>query len=283
MSENDKKPEDFYYENLFHENIGKTIYKFYSLGTGKRNDDRKINTLMKEKIWVSDYIHQNDPFELFSFEINKFQSYSKYQNENFFKELCQELQKCKKGTWFTSFTNSMDLNISMWSYYANNFKGFCCAFEKYDFCNSKNCLISKVSYDNKIKGINPSLVASYERLFNLQDYYANAEDAKFEVIKEIVQDISFNKGKSWKNEKELRALYLKKNLNKVSSKPHKGRAINFSDFNIKLKGIYYVGGKCDPENVKKIHELGKKLRVDVYEMKKDETSYKLIINKKFKY
>ena len=284
MNKKDIKSKEYRYVNLFGElNNTKTIYKFYSLGNGTKNDKRKIDTLEKEKIWVSDYIHQNDLFEFASFDINSIQNYSQFQNKAFFNEFSQELDKCKKATWFASFTNSMDKNISMWSYYTNNFKGFCCEFEKYEFCNSKNCMISDVLYNDNIKPINPILITNYETLYNLQNNYMYANDAKFELLKEIVKDISFNKGKSWEGESEQRALYLKKNFNKVVKKPHKGRAIAFKDFNIKLKGIYYVGAKCDPKNIKKLHELGKKLKVNVYEMKKDETSYKLVINKKFKY
>lgn len=141
-------------------------------------------------------------------------------------------------------------NILMWSYYANEHKGYCFEYSKHSIIEqicgldiNGLCIIGKVYYKNKRPATRSSLdKLSYSELI----FYINA---------------SFTKYDKWSHEKEYRFVLLSEDL--LSKEDH-------IDISVKIEMIY-SGCRCSkPEVLDSSSNL-----LPITELKKDDTGYLL--------
>ena len=261
-----EKIEFNHYKGLIEKRKLPKLFKFYSLETDK--DLEKLTTLEKECIWMDVANKQNDPFELANVAIdnNILMNNQKYQF--LFDEIRRTIDNNKQNIKIASFTRLMSYNISMWGYYANCCKGFCCEFEFIDKSKNTRNSIMPITYDKEINKIENNFLKAYERFYKIINYGFGNVIQQSDLILDLIYDLSCYKGLSWKHEKEYRALY-------IGDYP-KGEEIPFSDLNIKLKAIY-AGPKCNKINISTLKLIAAKLNASFYEMEIDEEEYKLNI------
>lgn len=255
----------------------RTLYKFYSLGTKK--DKVKLKTLKEEKIWVESFENQNDPFEMINLSINETSVKDVYNKDGGLVINKQDLMiayqnylsQYKNFLKFASFTQTMQTNIAMWTYYTNNHKGFCCEFEIIDTSRFGMINIKPVLYEKKIFKVPSEFIEQMlaERLNIRFDTYRAIEESQLKELTylEFIKILASCKDPSWSHEKEYRVFY-KSDVSKS------GESVAAKHLNLKIKAIY-IGLKCSKKNKFKLKAIGSKLNVPVHEMIKSKENYSL--------
>lgn len=262
--------ENDHYSGLRNSETPERVFKFYSLGTGRKNDKRKLKTLARGNIWVDVCNHQNDPFEFINVDIDDSINTDDEDILKLYNNLKSKLEKIKPKLKLSSFTRLMDTNISMRAYYTNNFRGFCCEFNAFKNPNSKT--ISKpIEYQTKIKKIDQNALNTLKRIISLKNYKFLNFELYEDLFDNVIKELSFYKGKTWEHEQEYRAIY-KSQIEKI------GEEVSFSDLNVELVAIY-IGLNCSKKNTKKLYKIASKLNVKIYQIDKDKNEYKLITDK----
>lgn len=115
------------YKNKF---IPRILYKYVPLLDERfvdyeKENDKKLDTLKKNEIWVSHYQKLNDPFEYKMLYLDK----ERISEAGWdVKEIESFLEFFKNRTLLSCFSTKIN-NIPMWSHYANNHKGFCIKYK----------------------------------------------------------------------------------------------------------------------------------------------------------
>ena len=171
------------YENLFSKyNYNKSVYKYYSKDTIVENKYDRT----KGDISFSHPSTFNDPFDCnIYFEDNKDKS-------DMFRVLC-----------LTEDQN----NILMWSYYADDHKGYCLRYDLKDIIKAVNelnlnglCVIGEVIYSDSRPNIKKEV-----KNFSYTD------------IRHYI-DVSFTKYKEWNHEREIRMVIISNDFYKLNLK-----------------------------------------------------------------
>lgn len=165
-----------------------------------------------------------------------------------------------------AFCETMETNVSMWAYYCNNHRGFCCEYEPISRDLNKMHILKPIIYSPTHSKVEPAfienLLASFlNALIQDDDGFIERNIGEWEEAMMLASV----KDESWKNEKEFRAFY-------VNGEPGEGEAVKCSDLNLRLKAIY-VGVSCSDENKEKLRKIAGKLKVKYHEMKPSKDNY----------
>lgn len=255
------------------------FYKFYSLDENIELNDKKIKTILSSQIWFSKYQFMNDPFELNNLNIN-IDEIADIGDLDIETALCvyqDFLDGLKSNILFSSFSTSMLENISMWAYYTNNHKGFCC---EYEFIEEVDCFsydIRPIIYENKPKKLQVEEVQKMIAYF--LEYYAYkmgnidlSEDYKTNAIKydKFITAICSFKDKSWSNEKEYRIYY------RTGERKNNGENVELSKLNLRLKNIY-CGVNCSNEHKMILKQIALILGVGFKEVIPAKKEYRMLV------
>lgn len=243
--------------------IPDTLYKYYSLSSRAESNEKKFQTLLKCKIYLSDIKDFNDPFDGKGFFYNP-------------KQLVNiERLKPHGGRWIedfntyikaTSLTANSIQSMPMWAHYSNNHAGFCVSYDM-----KSNPKLS--SYTFPIQYISERLdVTSFMR--------EQAQKICDEIDKQISEgkkEIAFNdlsvifmtlllcnlKHTSWSYEKEFRCTTA-------------ANAAGMPFIEARPKEIY-VGMQCNPTHEERLKSIASTLKIPIYKMVFDEycETYKL--------
>jgi hypothetical protein len=288
-----------YLTHLKYENLPKSLFKYCSFDEGNHN----LNNLKNNIVWMNNPLNFNDPYE-FSFKVNLEEVLAReYHNKidiflDYFKDdfnleeiklirkeyttydetIEQLLLNCKiikeqlddfeskyigvinqsienddikKLFKVSSFAEQNDL-LLMWSHYAQNHTGFCVEYD-----------IGSLDVDHPLtKSLYPIIYS--DNLFDITEYYLHKSD-EFPNLDYMIEGM-ITKSLEWKYEKEWRLLVIDDTENGIEFSMPKPKAI-------------YLGSKFDIDNLKLVYSFCIDNKVDLYQMKLDNTSYKLIPNK----
>lgn len=110
-----------------------TLYKFYPLYPVDTENEKRLSTLARNAIWVSETSKMNDPFELKTIYVdrNTLSNYFNFTEEgvDFYEGL---FQAGVQNHSFASFSANASNKMPMWAHYANNYHGFCVRFRVND-------------------------------------------------------------------------------------------------------------------------------------------------------
>ncbi|MDD6469153.1 MAG: DUF2971 domain-containing protein [Bacilli bacterium] len=255
----------------------KTLYKFYSLGSDDKMDLIKLKTLKENKIWVDLFKNKNDPFEMINFNINE-ETVKDNKNKN--GELIIDKQTLvtiyqknldfyKNSLKFASFTQTMETNIAMWAYYANNHKGFCCMFDIIDTSSYGMINIKPIFYESSILKLSSGFV-NHLIVDRLNSLIADDRETKIRSLTnwEAIKIFGSCKDPSWSHEREYRIFYIKEGNDE-------GETVDAKTLNIELKAIY-IGLNCSKKNEEELINISEALNVPIYKMNKSVDNYSLV-------
>lgn len=243
--------------NVTRIHIPDKIYKYYSLTDDENLNEVKLDTLLKQKVFLSKPASFNDPFDTKGFfykpdKLMRFDILKEYNGKviddfsSFFRVAC--------------FTRNGVNSMPMWAHYSNNHRGFCV---EYDTKDKKNAVIKSccfpVQYTDKRIDISNIMEEFVEEVLKLK------EQAKRKNIREIkINNLliiwicmyySLIKHKSWEYEKEIRLVVNLQN-----------------DYEAAIPSAIYIGARCEDVYIKKLFDIAYILNIPVYKMEFDEYS-----------
>ena len=245
--------------------IPDVLYKYYSLSADKELNEKKFQTLLNEKIYMSDTNDFNDP----------------YDSKGFFYDPAQlagikRLEACKGKIVddFSSYIRATALtendvqSMPMWAHYSNNHTGFCVTYDMNENTTLKSCTFP-VQYINERLDITSIMLQQAEQISNKID-----RNIKIGEKETVIHDLTivfvplllYNlKLETWSYEKEFRCTTAAtaKGMPFMDAKPME----------------IYIGMHCSDEYTNRLIQIGKSLHIPVYKMTLDHFSpdYKLMM------
>ena len=214
----------------------KKIYKFLPLQNTmncnesniceyyKKVNNRNIDNIKNNTIWLSKFDNLNDPFEMDKIYIseteNKEYNYS-------YKFISSAFNMMKKSILLTCFTTDIEMNLPMWAHYANNHKGFCI---EYKIIDSKK--LFPVVYDDYRIKIN-NRFTDYISLSTKTDKNIHELLYLNSITNFIIQSFAY-KNTIWEYEKEIRLFNCIDDILNLE----KGKLFKLCDLGIEITGIY---------------------------------------------
>lgn len=249
--------------------IPNMLFKYYSLTEDERLNELKLETLLNEKIYMSDVKSLNDPFDNKAFfyrskELIKYKELSAYNGKIF-----DDLSSFSR---VASFTGNGVNCMPMWAHYSNNHKGFCVS---YDMKNPNNSQLSgcifPIQYSDQRIDITSLMEQQVKMILCEKEKQMNV--GKKEILIDdltLVFIISFLgniKHDTWSYEKEYRCTAG-------------ANAKEMPFFKAVPKEIY-IGKDCSPIHIKKLVDMAYSLNIPIFQMSFDEydINYNLIPKK----
>lgn len=243
--------------------IPKTLYKYCSLIDDNSDyaieeNEKRFNTLLENKLWLSDFKNFNDPFE----------AKNLYTDIALLKECGyddKDIEQIKKTQHLiensykaTSFSTHLNDCMPMWAHYANNYKGYCVEYEVLD----TRCIFP-IFYENTRN-------ASTIFVQILHDVCKCGKSPTKELQDKVMQDallvqLSYCiKHQSWKYENEYRILIPEIDNLKLCS-----------DLGLKPVKIY-TGLKTSEQHIARLQEISLQLGLgDIAHCKVSDNEYQI--------
>jgi len=247
--------------------IPDTLYKYYSLTDNTEKNEKKFNTLLQKKVFLSEVKDFNDPFDCKAFYYNSdvLSKHDRLKHCN--GRVIDDFSSMQR---VASLTECGVQSMPMWAHYANNHEGFCVAYDMNDCYNHtmKSCTFPVQYTDQRvdITSVMDSFVSAALHELEVQQLAGNKtiviDDLSVIYIPILLCNIKHN---SWSYEKEYRC-------------PTAANAEGIPFIDAKAKEIY-IGIRCNDENRKRLQVIGKTLEIPVHEMGFDEISaeYRLCV------
>ena len=283
------------------------LYKYCPLGRGADKDNKRLNSLRNNKIWLSTFGDLNDPFEAHALYLDV-STVSRVTGAP--KERIDLLQQwcidhlAEKYIIYSLSENHFD-SMPMWAHYANNHQGFCVEYEVSLDADESEALFSigKVTYSGSRKSLVPfmrKLLPMYEKMGPDGELPEDFDSLKDEFDR-LTDENYFTKHISWAYEREWRLLYtavehgeypdgdpeqIDANLIEIESKIRqlqldKGKLVDVSVVGMSVSQIC-VGLNCSDENAALLNQISQSLgRGNAYRVQgRDNTdSYTLEITR----
>lgn len=225
----------------------------------KKINNRNIDNIKNNTIWLSKFDNLNDPFEMDKIYIseneNKEYNYS-------YEVINSAFNRIKKSILLTCFTTDIEMNLPMWAHYANNHRGFCI---EYQIIDSKK--LFPVVYDDYRIKIN-NRFTDYISLCVKPDKNIREVSYLNSITNLIIQSFAY-KNTIWEYEKEIRLF----NCFDDTLNSEKGKLLKLSDLGIKITGIY-LGIDFIKFYKKMMVDICKKNDINLYMMYIDKDSNK---------
>lgn len=247
------------YKNKF---IPKVLYKYNSLLDDryvnfKEENQKRLDSLKENKLWVSHYKKFNDPFE---FKMMTIDTERLNDTEWKIEHIESYLDLFKDRTLISCFSSDGN-NMPMWAHYANNHKGYCVKYSVlkpesifpvlYEPIRVKSAVIITNLISEMYKGYEKGLPEPTEEFYKYFSYFYLSLTCKHDF---------------WGYENEYRLLYPDFGLEEKV-----GKLVDLCEVGLKVDAIY-IGYKCDAEYVSNLMEIGKTIECEVYKMDFNEYS-----------
>lgn len=124
--------------------VPKVLYKYYPLFDSRyveheRENQIRLDSLRRNKIWISNYENFNDPFEFKMLTLDRARLKGNGWDIGYIERILEEF---KKRTLIACFSSSVENNMPLWAHYTNNHLGYCV---KYSIINPRS--LFPVSYE----------------------------------------------------------------------------------------------------------------------------------------
>lgn len=238
--------------------VPNTIMKFYSLTEDQDTNLKKLATLEKGKIFLSNPKSLNDPFDcgcaFYDFE-------NRPRSGMLTQMIEQNMTLLPSNICICSFTGCGIQSMPMWAHYSNNHKGFCIEYDKnVEQNNLLRSLVYPVQYSDSRFDISDvmdeQIDLSVQRVLQAADVVRAGHEA--EPLAQIAFMLYNIKHSSWSFEQEYR-LSVPSNtpgLPELVANPSK----------------IYIGLNCLKIHSDRLKEIGKAPSIPVYKMKYSERS-----------
>ncbi len=286
--------------NLVYNNLNKTFYKMFS------DLNYNFDAIYNQQLFLCKPSFFNDPFDSFigidehEFEIKYMQKnslnyingldinyvketlqkilyekdYVSYNNlikqkvKNEYNKYVNKLNEIRDNYYIACFTlNPPQHNMAMWSFYANNYKGFCCDVDfnklKFDLYSSRINKYQKFIF-NRIKKVEykKMIAINIDKLLDA-DFDNLDKDA---YIKSAITKAIITKDKQWSYENEYRLIIHKDDLQKISEVFRRYYIIKDNgvliDFPF-ISGIYIKENSISTDNLQNIKNISNKLHIGI--------------------
>ena len=230
------------------------LYKYCSLTNNKELNEQKLNTLVNDRIYMSNVIDLNDPFDnkayFFDTDILNELKYWNSDINTIFKDLSSALKVC-------SLTKNGVSSMPMWAHYANNHKGYCIEYDMNDNRELKS-LTFPVQYTSERLNIT-SFIKQY--MLEIDQMIKKRIDEQLILkrvnffAKNLTHIISYLcnvKHDSWSYEGEYRCTT--------------GAQEIYSDYVMAKPKVIYIGMKCTDEYKTKLINIANKKAISIYQM-----------------
>ena len=238
--------------------VPNTLTKFYSLSEDQDMNQKKLATLEKSCVFLSNPKNLNDPFDCgcayYDFE-NRPQSTTATQM------IEQNMALLPSNICICSFTGCGVQSMPMWAHYSNNHKGFCVEYDKTLKQNELlRSLVHPIQYSETRSDISnlmdEQIGLSVQRILEMASpTRAGAEAMPLAQITFMLYNI---KHSSWNFEKEYR-------LSVPSNTP------GLPELMVRPSKIY-IGLNCPQIYTDRLKEIGNVLDIPVFLMKYYERS-----------
>lgn len=238
--------------------VPNTLTKFSSLNDGSELNEKKLSTLERGMIYLSDPKALNDPFDCGC----AFYDYdNRSRDVKYIQVVEQNMASLPNQISICSFSGCSKQSMPMWAHYSNNHRGFCVEYEK---TIEQNVLLRSFVYPVQYSEVRSDISdlmdeqirLSFKRALQPGGYVrAGVEAQPLAVIMMMLYNI---KHSSWSFEQEYR-LTVPSNtpgLPELAVKPSK----------------LYIGLNCPKVYADRLKEIGKVLNIPVYTMKHSERS-----------
>lgn len=263
MNYNNPDEQDIVFQMLWQVaqlHIPGTLYKYYSLTDNCDLNEKKLETLQKQKIFLAEVKDFNDPFDCKGF----------FYNPNLLSgEVARRTFKSGKINDFSyqqrvaSLTENGIQSMPMWAHYANNHTGFCVSYDmnEKDNTNLKGTTFpvqytdQRIDISSKLDSYVGMLIKSFEAQAAVGKMRIDIDDNSLLFLIILLCNL---KHSSWAYEKEFRCTQSPQ----VPGMP-------FVD--AKPKEIF-IGINCRKENADRLHSIGETLGIPVHQMVFDEVT-----------
>ena len=240
--------------------IPNTLFKYYSLTDNNELNEKKIETLANNLIYMSCIKDFNDPFDGKAFFYNPKSLNSIKRLRKCKGKIIDDFTDFNRGTSFTA--NDMNC-MPMWAHYSNNHHGFCVA---YDMKDPRNKVLSSCTFPVQYTNERLDITSYMKTYVEMIDAQINRE-SKMGIKQHIIKDLSLIylstylcniKHSTWSYEKEFRC-----------TMGAKAKGMPYTEA---YPNAIYVGINCSKENQKKLVNIAKKIEVPIYKMEFNELS-----------
>lgn len=210
------------------------LYKYYSLSTGDDElDIKKLNTLRNNQNWFDLSKNQNDPLDMKMACVDR--TKSSCVSKQHLESVEELLRRLSESHTLCSFTATDAFNLPMWSFYANNHKGYCV---KYKINNKKP--MCRIMYEpNRI----PLLSVPLNYMAAVGSKKCGKDAEMYSYIMFLLLNVKHD---SWKQEKEYRLIY--------PTDEKQGQNLGNSMVGIEPVCVY-IGFKCNEAHKKQIKDI----------------------------
>lgn len=226
--------------------IPRTLYKYFPMGMGAA-DERRIDALSHNLVWLWPLSKQNDPDEASALVIDAEKMKQKGYPNRIIERCSKILQLPREDLMTASFTEVLPSKSVMWDRYANNAKGFCA-----EYAVENPAKLYEVLYEDGIIAVN----YVFEEFIQELAKELLGKNPSPSVLARCAQWTAFQcfiKSCKWSDEKEYRILY-------PSPKDREGAYARIGDVGLKLRRV--IAGKfCSDENTKLLESSARSLGV----------------------
>lgn len=226
------------------------LFKYYCLDNDKEMNRKKLQTLSRSEIYLSNLSDNNDPFDgrAAFYDLEEIQ-----QNvtDGMFKgDLFERFIDLHIGA---SLTELGVQDMSMWSNYSNKHRGYCISYKVQDNPNISSFAFPIQYIDSRIDLT--EFFIDFLNHLNIEVITQLENGSKqIKVYNKLVIYILilFNniKSTSWKHEKEFRISVSGKKLQNMTLKPYE----------------IYVGKDCEDKYTSQLLQIGRNLGIPVFKM-----------------
>ncbi|WP_421919777.1 DUF2971 domain-containing protein [Marinifilum sp.] len=231
-------------DTLFMSVLNDSTYKWL---TENVSEDSKASIERLKKIFSNGDKSIKEMYE--AFRGTKVNDFSKFMKSHWNKQL---------GILSLSEEND---NLTMWSHYANDHKGFLIGFDSNSFITQSDQILNKpkkVRYTNNRPQIN---------LFEL-------EESRKERTHKWSESFLYTKSKDWAYENEWRQVNKLEKSDTVKPLTPK-EDLHLFKINMEAIDSIVLGCRTSPENEEKIKEYCENMSIDLFKMKTSKTCYSL--------
>lgn len=235
--------------------IPDVLYKYYSLTNDICLNKKKLDTLQKMQIYMSDIKDFNDPFDGKAFYYNPEELKSIERLSSLGGRFIDDFTVFHKGTALTE--NDMNC-MPMWAHYSNNHEGYCVA---YDMREPKNLPFSActfpVQYTEErldvtgfMKKYATAISTEIDRQISKGSRQVFVNDFSLIFLAQYLCNV---KHLSWQYEREFRCTM--------------GAQVEGMPYIEAIPKAIYIGMKCNIENEEKLIEIARQQMIPIYKMR----------------
>lgn len=248
---------DFGIYNKYTGKVPDIVYKYIWIADDNNGKDesaielnmKKINTIEREKVYLSDPKFFNDPYDTFAVYYDLKFLKNEAEKAGFTFNISSRLTDYVRVACFTGHDNK---NMPMWGNYANNHKGFCLSYDMKDSYNiDLKSSLFPVEYTELRCDITDILKDGLK-----ESQMCGSNDRIVHILNNISMYLNCLKHISWNHENEYRIVRFVDGGEFVDAKPN----------NI------YIGLNCEERYENQLIEIARKMDIPLHKMKLNDFS-----------